>query len=396
MPNVTLRWTPRFIGNRQLVYRSTSPIDITSPPAALAVVDASASSYVDETVVEGNTYYYVVGAENNESPADIAFSNQVSVFATPVEGGGGSGVVSSGGGGGDLEAGYQANFRVRLLWTNATGGIEAGEIEMFDIPSGGEDITSVSNAIGGTNFGGAFDETQAFDDDTTSYYGTSTASAKSGDAWVGQAFGDPVNIQQFSFQCTDGDTASAPLAISWEYSEDGYNWTIQKVFAGLSFTSGVKQLFDPALVEPRGENDFYFWRILFTSAGTFDGGALTEVEMYEDVSGPNIATGGTPISGSEAFGGTDEQLFDGNKTTSFWAGASGAIAAGTSWVGYIFDETPVNIVAFELTARSGSNSNQMPDAFTLQRSEDGLTWEDVASFSDPASWASNESRVYTV
>jgi hypothetical protein len=137
------------------------------------------------------------------------------------------------------------------------------------------------------------------------------------------------------------------------------------------------------------------WRLKGTLAGSFNGGALGEIEFYAALGGTSIATGGTPSAGSAAFGGTAAAAFDGNKVSGIWAGASGAISAGTSWVAYDFG-SPVSITSFELTGRNSSDANQMWDGWDLEYSEDNVTWVTLESYSDATAWTAGESRTYEV
>jgi len=60
------------------IYRSDTPMDPESLPTALATLAADVVEYFDETVTEGSTYYYRVGAFNG---AEELVSGEVSVVA---------------------------------------------------------------------------------------------------------------------------------------------------------------------------------------------------------------------------------------------------------------------------------------------------------------------------
>lgn len=139
------------------------------------------------------------------------------------------------------------------------------------------------------------------------------------------------------------------------------------------------------------------WRLKGTTAGTFDGGALAEIEFYDAVGGASIATGGTPSAGSEAFGGLATNAFDGltEGAGGMWAGASGAIAAGTSWVAYDFG-TPVTVAEFGIMPRSGGNADQMWDEWDLEYSDDGIAWLTHSSYSDFTAWTADVIRRFEI
>lgn len=58
-----LRWTDRNMAEEgHRIYRSTSPMDIQNMPAPIATLLADVEYYEDMNVVQGQTYYYRVGA----------------------------------------------------------------------------------------------------------------------------------------------------------------------------------------------------------------------------------------------------------------------------------------------------------------------------------------------
>lgn len=61
------------------VYRSTSPMDVNALPAPLVSLGPNITSYQDDAVSDGVTYYYIVSAYKGTSEA---FSAEVSVVAT--------------------------------------------------------------------------------------------------------------------------------------------------------------------------------------------------------------------------------------------------------------------------------------------------------------------------
>jgi hypothetical protein len=138
-----------------------------------------------------------------------------------------------------------------------------------------------------------------------------------------------------------------------------------------------------------------YWRLKGTTAGTYDGGALAEIEFYSTIGGASIATGGTASSGSNGAGGLPENAFDGllEAAGGMWAGASGAVVAGTSWVAYDFG-TPVSVVSHAITARNSSWANQVWDGWNLEYSDDNITWTIHSSYSDLTTWAVDEQKTY--
>lgn len=60
---VTLNWgaANAALAETINIYRSTTPIDVANPPAALTSIAGNLSSYQDNTAVRNTTYYYAVG-----------------------------------------------------------------------------------------------------------------------------------------------------------------------------------------------------------------------------------------------------------------------------------------------------------------------------------------------
>ncbi|WP_157825310.1 hypothetical protein [Pseudomonas fluvialis] len=77
---VRLTWTNNSVPDKNLIYRSDSPMSVGALPVALAEVAASASAFNDMSAIDGSTYYYRVQAVRG---TDTAISDQVSILATP-------------------------------------------------------------------------------------------------------------------------------------------------------------------------------------------------------------------------------------------------------------------------------------------------------------------------
>jgi hypothetical protein len=138
------------------------------------------------------------------------------------------------------------------------------------------------------------------------------------------------------------------------------------------------------------------WRIRFTTAGGFNGGVLGYMEMRGEVDGDQLATGGT-ASGGSSLNGTntpDKAFIVGNGDANCWIGASGAVAAGTSWVAYEFAE-PVWIAEYTLQTRDPPDGGQMASAWSLEYSEDGETWTEIDTETGETGWVNNETRTFT-
>ena len=79
-PKVALTWDDtNNIETGYKIYRSNSPMDIEDMPLELVVLDKDQSNYIDYDVIDGNQYYYRIGAF---TPVDEEFSEEVVVTAT--------------------------------------------------------------------------------------------------------------------------------------------------------------------------------------------------------------------------------------------------------------------------------------------------------------------------
>ena len=136
-----------------------------------------------------------------------------------------------------------------------------------------------------------------------------------------------------------------------------------------------------------------YWRLLFPA--NFPGERRTCIavcEMRSAIGGPNVATGGTASASSQLSGTTGaENAFDGNTNTR-WESASDA---APNWLMYQF-AAPVDIVELALRSYGSLSPVSPPGNFTLQSSDDGLVWNDVANFENVRPWSAGETRLYQV
>lgn len=136
-----------------------------------------------------------------------------------------------------------------------------------------------------------------------------------------------------------------------------------------------------------------YWRLFFPT--NFPGEQRTSTaicEMRSTIGGPSVATGGTASASSRLSGTTEAaNAFDGN-VNSRWESASNA---GPHWLMYQF-AAPVDIVELALRPFGSSSPASPPGNFTLQSSDDGLGWNDVATFENVWPWSGGETRLYQV
>lgn len=139
------------------------------------------------------------------------------------------------------------------------------------------------------------------------------------------------------------------------------------------------------------------WRVYITqNNGHTNFTGVAELEMAEEAAGPNLCSGGTPISSSSHPTYNEPLAFDGSKSTYGWITVSGQ--AKPSWIGYQF-ASPVQIREFRIWSNENSltGGNDEPQDFVLQYFDDDASdWVDVegASYTGETGWTNYEERVY--
>lgn len=351
--------------------------------------------------------------------------------------------ASSGGGGGVTNT-----FRYwRWTFTENSGwsGITIGYIA----PTGVALVGTPTD--GGVTYGPA---TNAFDGDVDEFWGGSSSDLSAGIIWAQFVFDEPVWIGQYDIVSRSGAGNQGPGGWILEYSEDGITWFLVDTVTGESgWTNaetrtyvcdtdqpGVLELAKPHVsktglflqaksdgtadwedpfpeygsadsgkvlgVDEAGENIVFlnalgdpgnvynFWRITFTEAGTWSGGAAGEIEFRGEIGGTDLAFGGIATAGSEAFSTKVENLFDNNLNTD-WVTSSNGVANGVAWVQYQFP-VKVWIKEYAISPRAGNNAAQTSRGWILEYSVDGIDWTIADTVTGEASWTAGETRVYTV
>lgn len=130
-----------------------------------------------------------------------------------------------------------------------------------------------------------------------------------------------------------------------------------------------------------------YWRLFCTENGGNAYTTVAELELRETEGGPNVATGGTPISGGSGADDTGpSNAFDGNTGTQ-WARSS----ASNTWVGYDFGAgNKKDIIEISVTHNV---LGQAVKNCTFDYSDDGLVWETLFSF-DAYGWITGVSKVF--
>lgn len=127
-----------------------------------------------------------------------------------------------------------------------------------------------------------------------------------------------------------------------------------------------------------------YWRMNATASNSHL--AIAEMQMAAVAGGANLCSGGTAIaSGYYPSGGGysyfPAQAFDGALVgaTAVWA----SDVAGSGYLGYVFAE-PVKIEEVRICSRT--EAPQSPRDFTIQSSDDGITWTVEATYTGITAW----------
>lgn len=123
-----------------------------------------------------------------------------------------------------------------------------------------------------------------------------------------------------------------------------------------------------------------YWRINITASNNH--ASVTEIEMSADVGGPDLCVGGTIVS-SGTYPASDCNMAyafdDATSGPNCWA--SNVSTAG--WIGYAF-ASPVAISEVRIWARV--YSSQTPRDFSIEYSDDGVSYTAVSSYTGLTSW----------
>ena len=79
---IKLQWRDRnYAEESHRIYRSDTPMSLSSMPTPIATLTNNVTEYIDYDVIEGNTYYYRIGAVRG---ADEAISDELEMVAVEL------------------------------------------------------------------------------------------------------------------------------------------------------------------------------------------------------------------------------------------------------------------------------------------------------------------------
>lgn len=139
------------------------------------------------------------------------------------------------------------------------------------------------------------------------------------------------------------------------------------------------------------------WRVYITkNNGNVNYTGVAELEMAEEVDGPNLCAGGTAISATSHLTFPATNAFNGSKSTYGWVTIQGQ--PKPTWIGYQF-ASAVQIREFRIWSNEDglAGGNDEPRDFELQYYDDNTSeWVSVdgASYTGETGWTNYEERVY--
>lgn len=121
-----------------------------------------------------------------------------------------------------------------------------------------------------------------------------------------------------------------------------------------------------------------YWRLNITRVTGH--ACISELEFASSVGGGNLCVGGAPIYGSQLSNHEAVYAFDGRFADQPWA----SLTSASGWIGYDFGK---EVVIKE--ARIGPRTGYMQRIhdFTIQSSDDLLSWVTVATYTNENTWA---------
>lgn len=128
-----------------------------------------------------------------------------------------------------------------------------------------------------------------------------------------------------------------------------------------------------------------YWRVNVTAANNHC--SISELQLSKTIGSPNLCVGGSPISGGDYNGYPKSNAFDDVLGEPSWAAADNQ----SGWLGYDF-VTPVAITEARICPRTGNS--QSPRDFTIQKSDDGIAWTTVATYTNQVSWVNGVYRTF--
>lgn len=197
--------------------------------------------------------------------------------------------------------------------------------------------------------------------------------------WIGWNFGSAFTVAEVSLQASTVVPTDTPSAFTIDWSDDGSAWTNVSSQTAVSWSAGQVRLF------PTGTNTPHqYWRVNGTASS---GGQCWwhEIQLHATVGGSDIIFGtasATSVDGSVAgpFYAQNAPSFGSSQAISGWKAAAATTAA--RWVIDLGAANPITPVQLSMTMFAAyATHSTMPASFTVDYSDDGVSFTTVGSFS---------------
>lgn len=141
--------------------------------------------------------------------------------------------------------------------------------------------------------------------------------------------------------------------------------------------------------QPPASGTHSFWRLNITSTEAGANISIAEIEFLASTDGADQAVGGSPTVSSGRNGSLAAAAFDDDPST-YWNGGN---EGGVDWIAYQFAD-PVLVAAINLQARSPDAATDAPKDFTVEFSDDGVTWEVAWTVTGQTGWIAGQVRQF--
>lgn len=127
------------------------------------------------------------------------------------------------------------------------------------------------------------------------------------------------------------------------------------------------------------------WRVNVTKTQAGSYISFGEIEMAATVGGADQCSGGSSAPAST------ELAFDNNTATAWWRSTL------PQWVSYSFT-APVYVASIRITAEHGyaAGVTASPENFTVEHSDDGISWTVAGSWTGQVGWTALEVRTFNL
>lgn len=243
-----------------------------------------------------------------------------------------------------------------------------------------------------TTFSGGFPASNLADANTATSWAGAVAAIP---ATIFADLGSAMQIVGFKFTAADGPDGErnrAPSSWTIGWSDDAVTYTDVAQWEGI-------WEWDPA--SPRYfPFDFDLWRIRVSDNNGSATTTFMEVELRAALAGADQTTpavdattrdrigGSVPNSGGHPVGAFDDSI-------AFTLAAAQVTNAMPNFLDYRF-ASPVSILQIAITSRVDGFNDQAPKDFKLQRSSDGISFTDIATFSGSTGWTPGLVRTFNV